>query len=667
MGRAKKGNAKPARAVGLAGVSVQASSKKGELGALPVDALGSAAPLADVAVSQGLNSASRRVFAQGHKYQEGPRYSWLEPAKCKKAPVCKNQGWDNCELASGKHTTPVLTRPRADAPGTPASVIDVTDEESAAEVQAPDVQAEVVIVGGGPHALAALAALNEGAEQKEGSVCVIDPGARFMQSWHSRFDALEINHLRSPAFAHPAAFDPSALVDYAIAEGRTSELIDAPVSGPWLASTDVHKDKMLKALPSMALFRDFCASLEAKLPHTWLSGWTTSVTKDKDTGAFRVSFKPTEKGQRERTVVAKAVILATGPVGKVNVPPPFEPHLSSKLLLHTESLLGEGKGTLSDEITKRCPGESARVLVIGGGISAAQAAIAACRAGHKVVLRSRRPVQTAPFDVGAEWLDMFTALRVRFEFLCLPMERRSMAVRAATPGGSVPDNYMQELHRLAAGEAPCLTLEVDECIDDSTVGLNEEAQHVDVNGEAFGIVILATGVVAAPWCSPLYHSVKALLKACTVDGRPRVDSRLRWAPDEDIFILGTNAVLELGPGGGNLMGAMRGARVVANELANLVGKPADRHGAVRGCISNQYASLGDRVRFGDGGDSEIDFLAQQLHLSPQAETALRKNRKGKHVKSKATPYLDGALKGNLKGQRDPIGHLTTRSRWATYW
>ena len=86
-----------------------------------------------------------------------------------------------------------------------------------------------------------------------------------------------------------------------------------------------------------------------------------------------------------------------------------------------------------------------------------------------------------------------------------------------------------------------------------------------------------------------------------------------------------------------------------------------------GCISNQYASLGDRVRFGDGGDSEIDFLAQQLHLSPQAETALRKNRKGKHVKSKATPYLDGALKGNLKGQRDPIGHLTTRSRWATYW
>ena len=27
-----------------------------------------------------------------------------------------------------------------------------------------------------------------------------------MQSWNTRFDALEITHLRSPAFAHPLAF-----------------------------------------------------------------------------------------------------------------------------------------------------------------------------------------------------------------------------------------------------------------------------------------------------------------------------------------------------------------------------------------------------------------------------------------------------------------------------
>ena len=90
-------------------------------------------------------------------------------------------------------------------------------------------------------------------------------------------------------------------------------------------------------------------------------------------------------------------------------------------------------------------------------------------------------------------------------------------------------------------------------------------------------------------------------------------------------------------------------------------------------FTNQYVSLGDRVRFGDGCESEIDFLAQQLHLSPQAEIALRRGTgsatagvRQKH--SKATPYLKGAdLMGTLKGQRDPMGHLAARTRWATYW
>ena len=70
-----------------------------------------------------------------------------------------------------------------------------------------------------------------------------------------------------------------------------------------------------------------------------------------------------------------------------------------------------------------------------------------------------------------------------------------------------------------------------------------------------------------------------------------------------------------------------------------------------------YASLGDRQRFGDGSEAEIDVLAQQLNLSPQAETALRKARKD----NKAT-------KG-LKGERSPLAslHMSARTRRAAYW
>ena len=68
----------------------------------------------------------------------------------------------------------------------------------------------------------------------------------------------------------------------------------------------------MKALPSSALFRDFCASLEAKLPHRWLSGAATSVCKDASTGKYCVHYRATAD-QSERKVVARAVILATAP------------------------------------------------------------------------------------------------------------------------------------------------------------------------------------------------------------------------------------------------------------------------------------------------------------------------------------------------------------------
>ena len=552
---------------------------------------------------------------------------------------------------------------------------------------ADDESASIVIIGGGPHALAALSALHDGAPAAgSGSICVIDPGSHFMESWNSRFDALEIKHLRSPTLAHPAPFDPTALLDFATEQGRTNELIEAPQAalhghgyGPpvWLPSTDLGaKGALLKALPSSALFRDFCASLEAKLPHKWLSGSAVSVCKDEATGKLRVHYTPktcsssdgSSSSQRERRVAARAVILATGPVGKWSIPAPFAPYVQdgSRLVLHTEAMLSSSqggkptgeRGSLSEEITRRCPGESARVLILGGGISAAQAALAAYRAGHHVVLRSRKPLTTKAFDVGSEWLDVRTADRLRFEFLCLPYKQRRQCVREATPGGSVPANYMDELLRLSSSTSsstPSLRLEMDEAIESSEVCVDEVNEMVTVNGETYAMIILATGTIAVPSGSHLYQSIEQRFhQAQTVEGLPKVDHNLRWVPNEDLFVLGANAMLELGPGGGNLMGAMRGARVVAHELHGLMGKT----GEARPSFGNMYASLGDRQRFKNcvGHEAEIDVLATQLNLSPQAETALRKARKSGNKASRR-------LK---QGERDPMKSLTSDLRRAAY-
>ena len=40
-----------------------------------------------------------------------------------------------------------------------------------------------------------------------------------------------------------------------------------------------------------------------------------------------------------------------------------------------------------------------------------------------MVLRSRRPLQSRPFDIAVGWLDVRHADRLRFEYLCLPPTR----------------------------------------------------------------------------------------------------------------------------------------------------------------------------------------------------------------------------------------------------
>lgn len=517
----------------------------------------------------------------------------------------------------------------------PESVLD--------DIGVDDEHATIVIIGGGPHALAALSALHEksfafaeqygsenehqrrvgfGSYTKVGTgshrtrptlcmlphkmrsltysrrvpilaVCVLDPGYRFMEAWDKRFEALKIEKLRSPAFAHPAAFEPRALVNYAIAQGRTNELhsvdgLGGHVKlGQRLATTDGGEQDSLWRLPSTTLFRDFCHHLETKLPHQWISGSATKICKAESTDKYYVHY--TETGsQRMRKVVASAVILATGPTGEWNVPRPFKGMLDHRRILHTEEVVH--KGSLMDELEWRIPSRG-RVLVIGGGLTAGQAALAASRANNRVVLRSRRPLQTRPFDISEEWLDAKKTQRLRFEFLKKPMDQRRAAVKQAVVGGSLPKVYMEELLNLSR-ESESLKLEVDENIDSCQVSM--EGGGVRVNGEVFDQVILATGVVTSTTCSPLYLQVQKAFDAKIVAGLPVVNSSLRWVEDEKIFVIGANAMLEIGPGSGNLMGAMKGAKIIANELYDLVWtRPAGNMAKAGRMFTNPFSVLVD--------------------------------------------------------------------------
>ena len=94
--------------------------------------------------------------------------------------------------------------------------------------------------------------------------------------------------------------------------------------------------------------------------------------------------------------------------------------------------------------------------------------------------------------------------------------------------------------------------------------------------------------------------------------------------------MGYNAMLELGPGGGNLMGAMRGARIIANELHSLMWAQPDgsalsaRSAAATGGFGNQYAALlGDSGAESDGASSEEEEGAADEHSAAMAASAAR--------------------------------------------
>lgn len=126
------------------------------------------------------------------------------------------------------------------------------------------------------------------------------------------------------------------------------------------------------------------------------------------------------------------------------------------------------------------------------GLCAAQAALAAHKAGAVVTLRSRRKLMTKDYDLAREWLDFRLTNRLRHDFLAKPLEERPAELQAAVDGGSVPDQYIEEIER-HSGPDSSLVMEIDTDIDDAKVEVDPHDGAVTVGGKRFTLVILATG------------------------------------------------------------------------------------------------------------------------------------------------------------------------------
>jgi hypothetical protein len=222
------------------------------------------------------------------------------------------------------------------------------------------------------------------------------------------------------------------MIAFARERGRMGELINLNDTGMRSSKTLTGlqaKDTGLYDLPSTPLFEDFCLDLADKLPHTFVRAKAARVydasendgtdKSNADPSLFGVELVRTcsSDGSSSRigSVVARHIVLAMGLPGRQNIPLVFKPFSKSiwqaeqqqrqtqqqlPLISHahdSRKLSATFKGIEFRSAQSSKP--AAVVLVVGGGLSAIQAAIAAAKRGADVLLLSRRALTWRHLDL----------------------------------------------------------------------------------------------------------------------------------------------------------------------------------------------------------------------------------------------------------------------------
>ena len=380
---------------------------------------------------------------------------------------------------------------------------------------------EWLVIGGGIHGVHLAARLIAEAHVNPKQLRIVDPGQRLLQRWRTCTETTGMRHLRSPA-VHHLDVEPWSLRIFGTKRNAKKSNFAAPYSRPSLALFNAHCDRVID---------------EFSLDDLHISARAVRATRSKGFIAVELS--------NEQVIETRNIVLAVG-MGEQPHYPDWLPENRSNI----HHVFAPG----FDE----WPQEKERVVVVGGGISAAQIALRLMKEGHEVHLMSRHELRQHQFDSDPGWLGpkhMNGFEKVR------DVAKRRALIAEARHKGSVPPNVRRAIKRAVRLEKMTWHLEEVEHIEvvegDSTVHFRSGRQL------KFDRMLLSTGFSAhRPGGSFVDELVETFELPCAPCGYPILDHWLRW--DSNIFASGPLAELELGPTARNIAGARRAAdRLIA--------------------------------------------------------------------------------------------------------
>ncbi len=385
-----------------------------------------------------------------------------------------------------------------------------------------------LIVGGGIHGTYLSHVLTSLGRVPRDRLRVLDPHVTPLARWDACAENVGMTFLRS-SFVHHLGTDPYELKAFARGHrggGRKTFL------GRYLR-------------PSLRLFR----------------AHATQVVQQHDLESLRIrgealALVARPNGMRIETATgaleARRVLLAMGMGDQPDIPEFARELRSQGARVHHVFDPGFSRQNMP---------EFQKVVVVGGGISAAQTALAlADQHPGRVTLVSRHAARVRSFDTDPGWMGPKN-LR-RFAGITDHDERRQI-IQSARHRGSMPDEVAAALRTAVSRGA------LAQRIANVVMAKYENGQaYLDLDDAGPKLVadclLLATGFEARrPGGTMLNRVIADLGLRCASCGYPIVKPDLRWHPG--IFVTGPLAELELGPPAKNIVGArMTAERLLAS-------------------------------------------------------------------------------------------------------